>query len=555
MSRRKENVAFAASLTVIALALCVRALYGFCWSDESFYLTFAQRLWNGQKLILDEWHPVQFYSALSYPILTVYRFFFGTTGIYLFARILYLALAYGVSLLVYFTFCTRAKPLPSFFCGCMVLAYSRGNIWGLSYYNLFFLLVLTAFCLWARGRGKWWFCILCGVSLGFSVLCVPYFAVFVLAALAFGIARKESRKDALWALGGICLSAAYFLIFFLPNDLGAVIANLRFILSDPEHTGGAMENLTLAIKDVKFLYYWEAGAVALSAAVLLMGWKVLPQKWGLLPGLILALAGAAFSAWRYRHGEVGFAAYSFALFCLPPLGLIWQEKKQERFSVGLRLTGIAMGLAMALSSNTEAVAFLVGVFVYSMGVITALWRAPEKSIRRFGLIVSCGLIAISMGKRFTDVFRDAPLNQLDTVMTQGPAAGIRTTQDHARQYTEVFTMLEDLENRYDSDTPIFISKLMPWGYLAVDNPCGAPTAWRTALDSQRLPQYYESHPKSIPGIVVVLNPEIGYYDTELTPNENHPDGWLWNYMAEEGYTCTEYPCAQVYAAPAAIRKE
>ena len=554
MHRQKENIAFVSVLTAIALALCVRSLCGFCWSDESFYLTFAQRLWNGQKLILDEWHPVQFYSALTFPILTVYRFFFGTTGIYLFARIFYLLLAYGVSLLVYFTFRAQAKLLPSFLCACMVLAYSRGNIWGLSYYNLFLLLTLTAFCLWVRGNKKWQL-LLCGVSLGFSVLCVPYFAVFVLAALAYGMIKKETRGKSLWVFAGICLAAAYFLIFFLPKDLGAVLTNLRFILSDPEHAGGPMENLTLAIKDVKFLYYWEAGAVAISAVVLLIGWKFLPKKWGLLPGLILALAGAAVSVWRYRYGEIGFAAYSFALFCLPPMGLMWLEKKQERFSVGLRLTGIAMGLAMALSSNTEAVAFLVGVFVYSMGVMTALWRAPEKSIRRFALVLSCCLAVISTGKRFTDVFRDAPLRQLDTVMTQGPAAGIRTTQDHARQYTEVLGMLEDLESRYGSDTPIFISKLLPWGYLAVDNPCGAPTAWRTALDSLRLEQYYESHPQSIPGIVVVLSPEIGYYDTELTPNENCLDGWLWDYMAEEGYACREYSCAQVYVSPAAIGKE
>ena len=106
MERRgkKSIFLYAALLTVLAAGLCVRALYGFCWSDESFYLTFAQRLWNGQQLILDEWHPVQFYSAIFYPVLTAYRFFFGTEGIYLFARILYVVLAWGVSLFVLLTF-------------------------------------------------------------------------------------------------------------------------------------------------------------------------------------------------------------------------------------------------------------------------------------------------------------------------------------------------------------------------------------------------------------------------------------------------------------------
>ena len=94
----------AGALVLLAAVLAIRSLYGFCWSDESFYLTFAQRLWNGQKLILDEWHPVQFYSVIFYPVLSAYRAVKGTEGIYLFARFFYLLLALGVSELVFFTF-------------------------------------------------------------------------------------------------------------------------------------------------------------------------------------------------------------------------------------------------------------------------------------------------------------------------------------------------------------------------------------------------------------------------------------------------------------------
>lgn len=550
MHRQKENIAFVSVLTAIALALCVRSLCGFCWSDESFYLTFAQRLWNGQKLILDEWHPVQFYSALTFPILTVYRFFFGTTGIYLFARIFYLLLAYGVSLLVYFTFRAQAKPLPSFLCACMVLAYSRGNIWGLSYYNLFLLLTLTAFCLWVRGRRKWQL-LLCGVSLGFSVLCVPYFAVFVLAAIAFWMIKKETRGKSLWVFAGICLAAAYFLIFFLPKDLGAVLTNLRFILSDPEHAGGVASNFSGALLEVKQIYKKDIILALLLAGTLWRARKWLSdKKWAQMLAYFLTFVSALYSFWRCRHGENGFAAYSYCIFGLA----LYRKRLSSQMDFLLRITGATMAIAMAMSSNTGAIGFTVGLCVYAMGLLLLLDRS-EDGARISSVVLACVMVAMTLSSHFTDVFRDAPLRQLDTVMTQGPAAGIRTTQDHARQYTEVFGMLEDLESRYGSDTPIFISKLLPWGYLAVDNPCGAPTAWRTALDSLRLEQYYESHPQSIPGIVVVLSPEIGYYDTELTPNENCLDGWLWDYMAEEGYACREYSCAQVYVSPAAIGKE
>ena len=142
LEKRNSGHLYAAALTAAAVVLAVRALYGFCWSDESFYLTFAQRLWNGQKLILDEWHPVQFYSVLFYPILSLYHALFGNRGIYLFAREVYVAVAWGTALLLFYTLRRKTFPLTAFLCAGLYLCYSRGNIWGLSYYNLF-----LTFCL------------------------------------------------------------------------------------------------------------------------------------------------------------------------------------------------------------------------------------------------------------------------------------------------------------------------------------------------------------------------------------------------------------------------
>ena len=122
MKKRDSKLWYALALAAMGAVLAVRALYGFCWSDESFYLTFAQRLWNGQKLILDEWHPVQFYSVLLYPILSLYRALFGTTGIYLFAREVYVAAALATALFLFFTLCRGCKPLTAFLCAGLYLS-------------------------------------------------------------------------------------------------------------------------------------------------------------------------------------------------------------------------------------------------------------------------------------------------------------------------------------------------------------------------------------------------------------------------------------------------
>ena len=146
------------------------------------------------------------------------------------------------------------------------------------------------------------------------------------------------------------------------------------------------------------------------------------------------------------------------------------------------------------------------------------------------------------------------MDTLTENLEAGPAAGIRTTAESKEQYHQVLDMIQDLEEKYGSKNPVFFTKLLPWGYLACDFSCGAPTAWRTELNSPRLEDYYESHPDSIPTIVVVLNPEIGRNpDPNMAaPNENTLEGWLWDYMQAHSYTEIRYSCARVYVSPDAV---
>ena len=219
----------------------------------------------------------------------------------------------------------------------------------------------------------------------------------------------------------------------------------------------------------------------------------------------------------------------------------------------MRRVGAAMAAAMAMSSNTEAIGFTVGLCVYAMGLILPLSGAQKRS-RRVVLVLACLMVGITFCSRVTAVFRDGPLDTLTENLEAGPAAGIRTTAESKEQYHQVLDMIQDLEEKYGSKNPVFFTKLLPWGYLACDFSCGAPTAWRTELNSPRLEDYYGSHPDSIPTIVVVLNPEIGRNpDPNMAaPNENTLEGWLWDYMQAHSYTEIRYSCARVYVSPDAV---
>ena len=113
--------------------------------------------------------------------------------------------------------------------------------------------------------------------------------------------------------------------------------------------------------------------------------------WGAVPGLV---------GWRCRKGETGFAAYSFCIYALA----LFRWDDSQKLDLLLRRVGAAMAAAMAMSSNTEAIGFTVGLCVYAMGLILPLSGAQKRS-RRVVLVLACLMVGITFCSRVTAVFR------------------------------------------------------------------------------------------------------------------------------------------------------
>ena len=75
-----------------------------------------------------------------------------------------------------------------------------------------------------------------------------------------------------------------------------------------------------------------------------------------------------------------------------------------------------------------------------------------------------------------------------------------------------------------------------------------------AFDSPRLEEYYELNPEKIPTCIFVLNPSYGNFESSLiqgnekvdTPNENKMEGYLADYIEEQGYEKIELDCATIF---------
>ena len=142
--------------------------------------------------------------------------------------------------------------------------------------------------------------------------------------------------------------------------------------------------------------------------------------------------------------------------------------------------------------------------------------------------------------RIAEVYRDAPLEQLNTKIECGPAKGLITTEEHALQYSQLYDIIQKYKNVKGR---VFFTKLCPWAYLCLNNRYGTHSSWRVALDDDLLLQYYYEKPENKPNIVFVLNDSVGNYisskwcgcGSSLEPNTNRRKGILWNELSSLEY--------------------
>ena len=185
----------AAAFSALILAwFLFHITHGILYADEAFYLTIADRLAKGDKLILDEWQLSQFTVFFQYLPYRLYVLLTGSNdGVILYMRYLYTI----VHLLTYWyiIFKLRKHPLQAIasaflFCSFVPLIYA------INYYTLPIYFILYV-CLIISDLGKRFHrvkLIFIGILIACTVLTSPGFAVVWLIYAAFCLAFYLSEK-------------------------------------------------------------------------------------------------------------------------------------------------------------------------------------------------------------------------------------------------------------------------------------------------------------------------------------------------------------------------
>ena len=555
-------------LLLLAGALWMRTPYGFDWTDEPYYTALPYRLALGDRPFVDAWEVHQLSALIALLFLRLYLLINGgsTVGVILYFRYVLIAVQMFIAFYGFFVIRKRSGNLPGLLVSALLLLYAHYGINSFSYNMmaplfaaLSGLLLFDAFD--CGGCPVKLF--LSGAVYGLSVMAQPYFIVSLPVWIVFWaliclsknemfiktrtlLSKKLGGRGAVRGLlvftaGGLFLLLIVAGYVFAQSSLSEIAVGIAGMLGDPDHEPiNAVRVLGSYINGVRVLFgpcsYLALSLCLFGAGVYFVKDEAKRQKMrragAYMAGLLVLLATVWVLFYQYPdYHKINLAAMIPAL-AVP--GLYFCSGKKPDRSLLLFLLGCALSLAVQLGSNTRIRASSGALLPASLGGVLYLFdggRAlfPERkaAVRYMRLCAcSCACAAALMGGlRMVTTYREDPIDQLDTRISQGPGAGIVTTGHRAEQYDRLYA---DITENAPDKGRILVTNLMPAGYLMTELPPAAPSVFNMMVDAPWLAAYYEALPDHAPAYVFAVGEEYGESNdgslagTETLTGEN---GW------------------------------
>ena len=586
---------------VVAFIICIlRALKGFCWTDEAFYLSTADRFFNGDALLSAEWYRTQLSSVICLPFYALYIGITGSKdGVILFFRFLYLILSFGTAVTAFKVIKKKYPETVALLISVLIIFYAHLNVTALSYYmmSLHFLLLAMFLVYDSYDNGSKKKLVIAGVFYALSVLSLPSYAVVYIAWICvLGIVlivRKTGRLPEkinniideanivnvlLYSLIGIVAVASVFMIYLFVNvGIQEIITAVPNIMVDKEHDftiGYCIRKFFFSVSDV--YGGWTRIGYGL-IAVCFVFQKFLKKK--PIADIIVAADVMLFVIYAIRSfGHTGYIQTALCM-CSLPVYFLSSRKNHKMFWLFVT-NGLAMSMTYSFSSSDFLYALSIGHFVAAVAGVIFLYdyvdgynakeqndeysflgvrfnRALAKMVGAMLSLVVLYSCCVTIGLRLSSVYRDAPINKLNVKIEHGIAKGLYTTQEHLEYYDDVYEVIDEYcmtgKTGNEIGDTIMFSKILPWGYMVSDLRCGYPTTWRaTAYNAQQLEAYYEANPGKEPDVIVVLDEQYGSYDAsgdvedDHNPNLDEMNDYWKDYISNNGMVSERVKCGYVY---------
>ena len=532
--KKRQHLMFIGLFLLLELILIRRSFYGFNTSDEMYFIGTAERIFRGEKVLVDEWNPTQqMCSFLLHPIYCLIRTVLGSTeGIVMASRFVYLAFAAVISLFLYLRFQRRGYMAygPAF----LFLLFAPFGICAMSYNSIEFgILTVLLAVLSADMEHSVPEYLLCGILIAVIVLANPFalvmYAGYGLICLAVTLRNRKKGvktegalqfKNFLWMTVGAGVILVLFLIFvFQRGTLSEVLNNLPHILGDSEHQQGywykTKRYFYLCFKNYRYMF---CGLGVVYLATLL-------DKKRCEHGVIyMILASAAvvpyliYYGFIFEHITVNYQMLPLAFWCLEAYFVT--KKTEKRLFYGWYLPAALFTMIVQYATNTGIVTLSVawGTCTFVGLIFVAQWLQEVSVKKAFAWVTVCIVLLVQFAGTFylrlTYAWGDNYMELLTEKMERGPLKGVYTTAETAEWYADVLDELDMLELTEDDEIMVF--GVAPWIYLYVDAGCGNYSTWQVHENSTQLYDYYELHPDKFPNVIYMAHWQDIFMECELS---------------------------------------
>ena len=173
--RRRQHLIFIGLFLLLQVIFIWRSFYGFNTADEMYFIGCSERIFRGEKILIDEWNPTQqLCSFLLHPIYSLIRTVMGSTeGIVMASRFVYLVYSGVLTLFFYLRF--QRRGYASFGPTFLFAIFAPFSICAMSYNSIEFgILPVLLAVLSADMEHSVPEYILCGILMAVIVLANPF---------------------------------------------------------------------------------------------------------------------------------------------------------------------------------------------------------------------------------------------------------------------------------------------------------------------------------------------------------------------------------------------
>lgn len=413
----------AAAITVAVAAVLYRRLYyGIDFTDESFYVAVPYRFVLGARPFVDD-TGIQDQTAalLVYPFIRAYYAVAGVTGIVLYMR--HLALVFSLVVAVAVTVSLRAVlggPI-ALIVALAAFAFVPFDIRGLGY-NVLSSGLFTAGTLLAFRARSSAAAAVAGTCLGLAAFAYPPLGIAVVVVIGVwtALARRVVASFVVTAAGLPLLGATALVMV-----VGArpILDDYRSARANFGEGGGMAKLRQIATHEWAAWHDWYLVLAALALLALLWRWqrRLAPFPLLALPLLVLPPRPGFYSASLEYVARYGWLAL--------PLYFLVRRRPAARLMVfGVWLPSLVAGLTTAYSSANGGVNFGVGLFPASIVTsVFLVWSLEEARFPRAAAAIPALTVLVVLVALGVPIYRDGPISRLHALITDGPYAGLRTS--------------------------------------------------------------------------------------------------------------------------------